>query len=55
MVNWPEVVGFQAQTVVVKLPENVESINLKLWGLRLKDQLAKVEIQLTKLVIVVNL
>lgn len=30
MVNWPEVVGFQTQMVVVKWPQKIESVDLKL-------------------------
>jgi len=44
MVNCPEVVGFRKQTVVVKWPEKTNSVDLKVKGKRLKDQLAKVEI-----------
>ena len=54
MVNWPEVVGFQTQTVVVKQPEKSESIDWKLEGKRLKDHLEKVEIQSTEPVTVVK-
>lgn len=54
MVNWPKVVGFQTQIVVVKWPENTEFVELKLQGKRLKDRLAKFEIQSTKLATMVN-
>lgn len=55
MLNWPKVVGFQAQMVFVKHPKKTESVDLKLEGQKLKDQLAKVEIQFTELVTMVKL
>ncbi len=54
MVNWPEVVGFHTQMVVVRWLENTDSVDQKLEGQRLKDQLAKVVIQSTELVTMIK-